>query len=412
MECFMRLRIPYVASLVLLFAVSSYAETPVTFNKEIIRLFQDNCQNCHRPGNIAPFSLLSYEEARRHAFEIRQAVQSREMPPWKPVGSHGVFEDERYLTDEQIQTIGKWVDDGILEGDPKDLPPPINFPETWTAGTPEIALQYSQPYPIAPAEKDIYRCFPIDLNTSSDVWVRGYEVLPGNRKVVHHVILFTDSSGASIPLDDADPGPGYTCFGGAGFGNGLGGFGGWAPGAAAQMFPGGSGVLLKAGTRVVMQVHYSVSEITDPSTPLDPVTILPVINTRFVIPPNNSHYRVSAILPLISEVELLSIAPHMHLLGKQVTVEAIMPFLQRKQLIRIDDWSFHWQGIYNYKQSIKLPAGTLLVMTAYFDNSVNNPENPHNPPVSVRFGEQTDDEMCIAFLLVKGFGGRAGTPDR
>jgi hypothetical protein len=316
------------------------------------------------------------------------------------------------------------VDDGILEGDPKDLPPPIDFPETWTAGTPDIVVQPSEPFPVAAADRDIYRCFPIDLKASTDLWVRGYEIIPGNRKVVHHVILFTDSSGASAPLDDADPGPGYSCFGGPRFGRGVGGFGGWAPGASAQLYPDGTGMLLKAGTRLIVQIHYSVAELADKNesldadltrvglyvskTPLEQLSVLPVINWRFVIPPGNSHYQVRAILPIIAPVQLISIAPHMHLLGKEVTVDAIMPFLQRKQLIRIDDWSFHWQGGYTFKEPVTLPAGTIVVMNAYFDNSTGNPENPHDPPVAVRFGEETDDEMCITFLLVRGLNGTGG----
>jgi hypothetical protein len=405
----------------LLFGRSIHAQTPVTFN-EVVPIFQQNCQTCHRPGNIGPFSLLTYEESRRYAFQIRTAVQSREMPPWKPVNANNVFHGERRLTDAEIQTISQWVEDGVLEGDPAMIPPPVNFPETWSGGEPELVIQPSEPYNVT-GEDDIYRCFTVPLNSASDVYVRGYEVLPGDRSIVHHVILFTDSSGASVELDAAEPGPGYNCFGGPGFSRGIGGIGGWAPGASAQMFPEGSGFRLPGTSYLVMQVHYShaghqhgatqlglntdltrVGLYLSP-TPLERISILPMGNFRFAIPAGHPNYQVSAIMPILAPVELYAIAPHMHLLGRKVVVEAWLPFLQRRQLIRIDDWDFHWQSVYNYRQPIRLPAGTILVMTAHYDNSSNNPANPSNPPVTVRFGEETEDEMHLTFMLVKPLDG-------
>jgi Copper type II ascorbate-dependent monooxygenase, C-terminal domain len=425
----MRIRILAAAFVLSLFSSPTQAQTPVTFDKEIVRIFQQHCQTCHRPENIAPFSLLTYGEARPWARAIKEAVLRKEMPPWKPVGSHDVFEGERTLTDDQIQTIVNWVDSGSPEGDPSELPEPINFPESWNGGTPDLALQPDEPFALVAADRDVYRCFTMPTNFQTDMWVRGYEVLPGNRSIVHHVLLFTDTSGASVPLDEADPGSGWNCFGGPGFFKGLGGLGGWAPGAPPQMFPAGTGASIPAGARLVIQVHYSVSRLpkdggpVEPdltriglylsSTPLQLISILPIISTRFVIPAGDSDYPVIAIMPVLNTVDVYSIAPHMHLLGKKVTVDAWLPFLQRRQMIRIDDWNFHWQGIYNYKKPVRLPAGTILVMTAYYDNSPNNPYNPSNPPVSVRFGEQTTDEMCITFLLVKATGtggGGGGSP--
>jgi hypothetical protein len=176
-------------------------------------------------------------------------------------------------------------------------------------------------------------------------------------------------------------------------------------------------VKVSAGSRLLIQVHYSVGGHHDEhpiepdltrvglhlsQTALDPITILPVVNTRFAIPAGHPNYRVNALLPIPTSVELVSIAPHMHLLGRRVVVEAWMPFLQRRQLIRIDDWEFHWQGIYTYREPIRLPAGTSVLMSAYYDNSSSNPSNPSSPPATVRFGEETTDEMCITFLIVKG----------
>ncbi|PYS51864.1 MAG: hypothetical protein DMG13_17875 [Acidobacteria bacterium] len=398
-----------------------YAEPAVTFNNQVVRIFQQHCQTCHRPGNIAPFSLLTYDEARRHAFEIQHAVELGQMPPWKPVNAHGVFEGERSLSDQEIQTISRWISDGVQEGAAADLPEPVRFPEAWGAGQPDMVVQPSESYAVQAGSDDIYRCFTLPIGSSSDLYVRGYEVLPGNRAIVHHVLLFLDESGQSVTLDNADPGPGYTCFGGAGFTTGLGALGGWAPGASPEMFPLGSGVRIPASARLVIQVHYSTAEASklsagplDPdrtrvglylsSAALQPLAFVPVVNPFFTIPAGDSHYQVKAVLPIPFDVELVSIAPHMHLLGREVTVEALFPDGRRRQLVRIDDWDFHWQANYTYLEPILLPAGTRIEATAYYDNSLNNPKNPSNPPVPVRWGERTVDEMCLTVVTVKAPG--------
>jgi hypothetical protein len=259
------------------------------------------------------------------------------------------------------------------------------------------------------------------VNSQTDLYVRGYEVIPGNRSIVHHVLLFVDTNplNNSDKLDAADPGPGYTCFGGAGFVGGLGGLGGWVPGASPQLFPLGTGVKIPAGARIVMQVHYSTSQVS-PSATLDPdltrlglylspvslapITFLPVVNPFFTIPAGDPHYKVTASAYISNTVELTSIAPHMHLLGREATVVAHFPDRTSRQLIRIDDWDFHWQGNYIFKEPIILPAGTIVDMTAYYDNSSDNLSNPTNPPVPVSWGERTTDEMCLTFLSVKAPG--------
>ncbi len=333
------------------------ADDPVTFNKQVVRILQQHCQTCHRPNNIAPMSFLTYTDVRPWAKAIKAAVLTGQMPPWKPVNAHGVFKGERSLTDQEIQTLSQWATNGAPEGDPLDLPDPMTFSDTWSAG---------------------------------------------------------------LKLDDADPGPGYTCFGGAGFLNGLGGLGGWVPGSSPEAFPLGTGVRIPKGARIVMQVHYSLSGISQSSRPLEPdltrvgiylspvplqpISFLPVVNPFFTIPAGDSHYQVKASYVIGRAVELVAIAPHMHLLGHQATIEAQFPNGDRRQLIRIDNWDFHWQGNYVYRDPVLLPAGTLIELTAYYDNSLNNPKNPSSPPVPVSWGERTTDEMCLAFLNVKSPG--------
>ena len=396
------------------------ADDPVTFNKQVVRILQQHCQTCHRPNNIAPMSFLTYTDVRPWAKAIKAAVLTGQMPPWKPVNAHGVFKGERSLTDQEIQTLSQWATNGAPEGDPLDLPDPMTFSDTWSAGTPDLVAQPSGPYAAQTGSADIYRCFPMTVDSTSALYVRGYEVIPGNRAIVHDVLLFTDESGESLKLDDADPGPGYTCFGGAGFLNGLGGLGGWVPGSSPEAFPLGTGVRIPKGARIVMQVHYSLSGISQSSRPLEPdltrvgiylspvplqpISFLPVVNPFFTIPAGDSHYQVKASYVIGRAVELVAIAPHMHLLGRQATIEAQFPNGDRRQLIRIDNWDFHWQGNYVYRDPVLLPAGTLIELTAYYDNSLNNPKNPSSPPVPVSWGERTTDEMCLAFLNVKSPG--------
>jgi hypothetical protein len=366
-------------------------------------------------------SFMTYADVRPWARSIKSAILTGQMPPWKPVDAHGVFKGERSLTDAEIQTLTDWVDTGSPEGDPADLPEALTFPETWSGGTPDVVTQPSSPYAIQAGSSDIYRCFPMTVNATSDSYVRGYEVIPGNRTIVHHVLLFIDKNGSSDALDRADPDPGYTCFGGPGFLDaGLGGLGGWVPGSSPETFPIGTGIKIPKGARIVMQVHYSLSGLPSGSpppdsdltklgiylspVPLQPISFLPVVNPFFNIPAGESHYRVPAYYFINDTVELIGITPHMHLLGREVTIDAVFPNGDRRQLIRIADWDFHWQGEYTFKQPILLPAGTRIELTAYYDNSLNNPRNPNNPPMDVGWGERTTDEMCLAFLSVKSPG--------
>lgn len=242
--------------------------------------------------------------------------------------------------------------------------------------------------------------------------------------MVHHVLLFTDTTNASAALD---PGDGYTCFGGPGVAA-TSALGGWAPGSRARFLPEGVGMPLAKNSRIIMQIHYSATS-TDRSpdrtsiglyfakSPINKrLLTLPLLNTSFVIPPNDPRHRVTAsfTIPPFVNVHALAIAPHMHLLGREMLVKATLPNGREQCLIHIDDWDFHWQGQYFYKEPVALPAGTQLELTAYYDNSANNPNNPNNPPKEVRWGEATADEMCIAFISftldAENLAGRSGKP--
>ncbi|HEV8131376.1 MAG TPA: ascorbate-dependent monooxygenase [Acidobacteriota bacterium] len=396
--------------------VSIENEEPVTFNKQVVRLLQDRCQTCHHPGDIAPFSLITYQDAYDHKGEIRYQTENRIMPPWHVNSECAAYQDNPSLTSEEIRMLRRWVDSGAPEGNPVDLSAPLKFNSGWSLGQPDMILAMDEPMTPDFSKGDMYRCFVLPTNLDENRYVSAAEVLPGSRAMVHHVLLFVDSDpkAPSQHLDSQDPGPGYTCFGGPGF-SFIYALGGWAPGNRPKLLPDGVGMMLPKNSRVVMQVHYSARSgkqeadrtsvgLYFSKTPVKKTLLaLPIINTNFKIPAGESNYKVTASLPnglafLPADVHLLGVTPHMHLLGKKMTVTAIAPDKKQLCLVDVPNWDFHWQGTYFYEDPIVLKTGTRINLTAYYDNSENNPENPNNPPRDVGWGENTTDEMCIAFL--------------
>ncbi|MBS1809191.1 MAG: hypothetical protein JST84_13590 [Acidobacteria bacterium] len=392
------------------------AATP-TFSKEVVRILQGKCQSCHHPGDIAPFSLMTYKDTKQFAVAIKDAVVSKRMPPWKPLASCGNFRDVRQLTDAELATLTQWVDSGAPEGDPSDLPTSLVFPDGWSLGEPDLIIRPDEEY-TPPKDQDMYRCFTVPTSLRGDRYIQAIDVRAGNRKLVHHVIAYTDPTGASKALDDNDPGPGYTSFGGPGFSN-YGMLGGWAPGARPFFNPDGIAMKLDKNARVVFQVHYHPCQTAtcgtgSPKEESDrteigiyfakaPVTktlqYLPLVNTSFAIPAGNNNYKVTASFTTPLGAKIINITPHMHLLGKSIGVEMTVPGKTTPDcLVNIDKWDFRWQGTYTYQDPVTLPVGGKLSLTTYFDNSAANPNNPNSPPKVVRWGEATTDEMALAFI--------------
>ncbi len=383
-----------------------------TFSNEVVRVFQQHCQTCHHTGDIAPFSLTDYASAKPEAFNIRYMVQTHQMPPWKPVQGCEEFAEARGpLPQSDIDTIVKWVDNGAPEGDPKDLPPPLDFSSGWTLGQPDLVLTNPDPY-TPPSTGDMYRCFTLPTNLPADTYVSAIDIHPGDRASVHHVIAYIDTTGDSATLDANDSGPGYTSFGGPGFAitnPNAASLGGWAPGMRALSLPSDVAFLLPANSRVVLQVHYhphngapkpdqtSIGLYFAKQKPKQLLRILPLINDTFTIPPNDPAYQVTASFTTPVAAHLWLIAPHMHLLGRKMNVTSSFAS-QQSCLINIDDWDFNWQGIYRFVTPVAVNPFTSFKMTATFDNSVNNPRNPNSPPKPVSWGESTTDEMAIAFI--------------
>jgi mono/diheme cytochrome c family protein len=380
----------------------------VTYTQHIARIVQDNCQSCHRPGQVAPFSLTNYDEVKTWATEVNAYTQSRLMPPWKAAPGYGKFKHVRRVSEEQLELIDRWVKGGTLEGPQADMPPNPTFNDQWALGEPDLVLEMPEEYTIAPEGEDDYRHFIIPTSFDKSMFVKATDVIPGNRKTVHHVIAFVDTSGKARELDAADPGPGYTRFGDVGF-EPVSGLGGWAPGSEPATTPVGTGFWLPPGADIVLQVHYYRTGIEEKdrtkvglyfSEHPNPVAMEMgiAINPKFMIPAGANRHKVEACWAVEKPVYAVSVAPHMHLLGKEMKVMATLPCGRVEQLIWIQDWDFNWQGSYEFETPMLFPAGTKVDVVAYFDNSADNPNNPNSPPKPVGWGEKTTDEMCIAFV--------------
>ena len=344
-------------------------------------------------------------------------TQTHQMPPWKPVAGCGEFADMRGISQAEIDTIAQWVNNGAPEGNRADLPTPRDFSSGWTLGQPDLALSYKETF-TPPNSGDTYRCFPLPTNVPPDTYVSAIDVHPGDRKTVHHVIAFIDKTGASEQLDAADPAPGYTCFGGPGFDITdpfAATLGGWAPGTIATRFPEEVGFWLPPNARVVLQVHYHPHDANPQpdkteigiyfakKKPQKRLLTLPLINTNFTIPPNDSNYKVTAALPICrSSLRLCmwAIYPHMHLLGRSMNVQMTprrhSPVPDQHQRL-----GFQLAGDVPLQESDRDPAADKVLARGSLRQLVRQScatRMHRRKPVS--WGEQTTDEMCIAFLAM------------
>jgi hypothetical protein len=376
-----------------------------TFNNEIVRILQQNCQSCHHTGDIAPFPLMTYEDAVPVAGSIRFMTQTRQMPPWRAAAGCGDIAGARVLSQHDIDLIAQWVDAGAPRGKESDLPPAKSFDGGWPAGTPDIVLTMPKNF-TPPATREEYRCFSIPVNSSTDVQVSMLDFRPGDRGTVHHIVPFLDTAGVSANLDKK--GDGYQCFGGPGFEASP--LGGWSPGARPQPLPEGTAVRIPKGSRVVMQVHYNphFGRVAPDQTEIGLYRATGEVkkqmhydfltNETFVLKAGNPDTRVEAFGTADQELEIISVYPHMHLLGTKMKVEMLQPDGTEQCMVNVPQYEFKWQQQYVYKTPMILPAGARLHIDSHFDNSADNFRNPNSPPKDVRWGEATTDEMCLAMI--------------
>ncbi len=382
-----------------------------TYCKDVAAILQKNCQECHRRGQVGPFPLETFEQARKRADDIASVVEDRQMPPWKPAPGVGPkFQHNRSLSAAEIATLTAWAAAGAPEGDPSDLPPAPAFHEEWTLGTPDLIVEMPEEFQVPASGDDIYRCFVIPTDLPSDLSIAAIEYRPGNRRVVHHILSYSDTTHEGRKHDEKDPGPGYSCFSGPGV-EIHGDLGGWAPGSEPSRLPDGIGRSLPRGADVIMQVHYHPSGKveTDRSRIGIHFARKPIkqalhwgtcVNFDLQLPADESNIEVKAEWPVPTDVEALAVAPHMHLLGRDIAMSVKYPDGRVEDLVKIPQWDFNWQNAYWFETPLDLPKGTVVRVVAHYDNSASNPRNPNRPAKCVKWGEATTDEMCIGFIAI------------
>jgi peroxiredoxin len=382
----------------------------ITFTKHVAPILWRNCARCHRPGEVGPFSLLSYRDAAKRADFIHEVTAAGQMPPWKAHPGAGVFLDAPRLSAWEKDLLARWAVTGCAEGEPADLPPLPTFPEGWALGQPDLVLRMPEPYVVPATGYDIYRAFALPLPVDRDLTITGVEFRPGNRRVVHHSRVHVDDTGDARTRERADVQPGFSGF----YGNRLvelpyPGLGAWTPGMTPRFAPEGTGRVLARGSDVVLNVHYhptGKSESDQSSVGLyfarKPVTRrmagYTLCTTKIDIPAGQKRYTVILASRVKADVHLHTVVPHAHYLCREFRLAATLPDGTCQPLLWIHDWNLDWQDQYRFAKPVRLPQGTILTLAAYFDNSEDNPRNPNKPPRRVRYGVTSDEEMCACHL--------------
>jgi hypothetical protein len=430
----MKTQLAVVASGVLVCAAMSSAggqapaKAPVpTYTKDVAPILFKNCTGCHRPGEIGPMSLLTYDDVRPRAKDIRDKVADGVMPPWHADKAHGHFANDRSLSEADRATLMRWANNGAPKGDPKDMPPAPSYTEGWSLGTPDVVLEMPVDYKV-PADGFVeYEYFEIPTNFTEDKWVQSVEVRPGARAVVHHVIVtarpakpeprpggFTFAKGMDIPKGQtgADPaakeseskhGKGQRLFPPP---QRLGVFvGGFAPGTSAFKYEPGTAMLIRAGATLVMQMHYTPNgkEAVDRTKigltfakepPKIELRLGTLQNGQLKIPAGEKDYSIAAEMTTLTDVTLRSMLPHTHLRGKSWEYTAIYPDGRSEVILSVPRYDFNWQTEYVFAEPLKLPKGTKIRAVAHYDNSAGNKSNP-DPTIDVEWGDQTWEEMMF-----------------
>ena len=414
------------------------APKEVTYNRDVAPILYKNCVACHRTNDIAPMSLMTYKETRPWARAIRDAVVQRKMPPWHADPKVGDFINDARLTDEEIATIDAWARTGTKEGDAKDLPPAPQFVEGWHI-KPDVVLTIPE-FTVAGGSQDDYEYIYVPTNFTEDKWVQAAEVVPGDRRVVHHATVSVIAADKVAKKEEenakSDAGvdkyhyrtgkvlhvkrdapvvdDGCSSPEGGGFPGDTSGYlnivpGIYLPGHLAETRPSGYALRIPAGSYLQFQVHYSNhtgDDVKDRTSiglvfAKEPVkheiAQYEIWNNLFLIPPNDNNHRVTSCYTLPKDVIALAYTAHMHFPGKSMTTEAVYPDGRREVILNVPHYDFRWQETYFLKHQFLMPKGTKLVTTAYFDNSLDNPQNP-DPSKAIRWGEPSDEEMMGFWL--------------
>jgi len=410
-------------------SINQLRSQTITWSEHIAPILFNNCTSCHHFGGLAPNPLITYSEAFNGRYLMQSYTQSGYMPPWPPDAQYKHLAHERVISSADKYKISQWVLNGAPEGNPALAPTVPVYANSSTALSSVDFTGKMQNYMVNTAT-DLYRCFIINTNFATDKFASEIEVRPGNPAIVHHVLLYEDTTALIRQKDSADAGVGYTSFFGTGS-NDSRLIGEWVPGTSHIKFPAGMGARLRKNTRLVLQIHYpkgtylkldstrvnikfAANTATNTFPPFREVLLVPAIseanllNGPLVIPPNivktftaaNTATVAGQQLPL-PFLTLLSIAPHMHLIGKKMKVFALETGTNDTlPLINIPNWDFKWQGVYSFRNPIKLALGSTLVAQSAYDNTTSNLANPNNPPITVTQGESTTDEMMLVFFAL------------
>jgi hypothetical protein len=382
----------------------SPASAAPTFSKDVAPILYKSCVECHRPSAMAPMSLLTFDDARPWARAIKQKVARREMPPWGADPAVGKFLNDPSLSQAEIDTISAWVDGGAPEGNRADLPPAPHFTEGWSIGKPDLVFKMLEPFNV-PADGTIpYVYITVPTNLKEDIWIRGVQLKPTDRRVVHHIISDLVEGNGQPP----DPAPKLTRD--RSRKDIPGGIGGLVPGRLYGLYEEGVARKIPAGADIVLQMHYTtigqaVTDQTEIGVVLakEPPTKLRVEgggsipNNSFVIPPNAANHEVTAKKTFDKDTYLTQMYPHMHVRGKDVQYKLVYPDGREELLLSVPRYDFNWQMSYRLAEPKFIPKGSTIVVTAHYDNSRANKFNP-DPGAEVRWGDQTWEEMLIGYF--------------
>lgn len=385
---------------------------PTTFTEHVAPIVFRACANCHRPGEVAPFPLLTYADVKKRGRNVLAVVEDRHMPPWHPEPGYGSFRNDPRLADDEIATLRRWVQGGMPEGPPERLPPPPKFPDGWQLGEPDLVVRTSGAFEVPAKGRDIYRNFAIPLGLPEDKWITAIEVRPSARAVLHHVLVFLDEQREAQALDGKDGKPG---FGGMRLPRAP-MIAGWAVGGQPEHLPDGLAIKLPKGSDLVLQSHLHPSGKKEkeqtvlgihfadrpPERTLVSIQLPPFFGftANLDIPAGDADYRLRDQFELPCDVDAVSIGGHAHMLCRTMQMDALLPDGKEQPLLRIRDWDFDWQNRYTFAELVRLPKGALLRAELRYDNSKDNPDNPNRPPARVRWGRETTDEMGSITLLV------------
>jgi hypothetical protein len=364
----------------------------VTYAADVAPILAARCQSCHRPRQVAPFSLLSYQDAKRWASSIAEAVEDYRMPPWHADPRHGRFANDRSLTARERAVLMAWVEQGTPPGDLRASPPPPAFPEGWSIGTPDLVFTMDEPFEVPASGVVPIQRFRVRCKLDEDCWVQQAEMQPGDREVVHHMFVFVEPHRED--RDDVDrTGPCLVAY---------------APGDAPTILPAGIAKRIPAGSDLLFEIHYTPigkARVDRSSVGLilarEPVhheaAFLGVADKQLVLAPGESNHLSRSLHVFEKNVHILSLFPHMHLRGKDFRFEAVFPDGRRMVLLSVPAYDFAWQSVYRLAEPLALPAGSRIECEAHFDNSAANAANP-DPKATVRWGDQTWDEMMIGYI--------------